>query len=246
MKRDNQLKFRLVPNSGVTEGTGFRAEWEGKNKVLGLSAIVAEAQAEGVFGNLPADLACATVRSFFDVMIRNVLRDGRTRTIDGYLQLSLKLHGSFKEKTDDFDESKHKLVLVVQPLGAFGKKRTEIRPVNADRVKQFRLNWISAADGRRQNHQVTYGRDFVVRGSNLAPGADGLVTCTVVRSDGTGISAEAEVLEQSSDRIRCAWPADLGEFCLRRTMWVSLGKNMRPDAETPPASREISADVLPG
>lgn len=246
MNNDNKLKFRLVPNSGVSRGTGFHAEWVRKGEALGLDAIVAEAQAEGVFRDMPAELASCAIRSFFKVMVGNVLRDGRTRTIDGCLQLSLNLHGNFKEKTDDFDETKHELALVVRPLSAFGKRPATFRPVNVDRVKQFRLSWISAADGLRKNHQVTYGREFVVRGSNLVLGADGHVTCTVMRSGGTGISAEAEVLEQSTDQIRCAWPADLGEFCLRRTMWVSLGKNMRPDAETPPASREISAEILPG
>ena len=33
--------------------------------------------------------------TLFDTMIANVLKDGRTRRLDGYLELALKIHGSF-------------------------------------------------------------------------------------------------------------------------------------------------------
>ena len=86
MNNQTKLEFRLVPTKGVASGKGFRAEWTRKNEVLDMDAVIAEAQAKGAFVGFSAGRARSDIETLFDTMIANVLKDGRTRKLDGYLE----------------------------------------------------------------------------------------------------------------------------------------------------------------
>ena len=247
MNNQTRLEFRLVPTKGVASGKGFRAEWMRKNEVLDMDAVIAEAQAKGAFFGYSAGRARSDIETLFDTMIENVLKDGRTRKLDGYLELSLKIHGNFAERTDDFDPERHSLDLVIRPLSAFRQEAKNIQPVNVNRIKQFRLSYISAADRRHKNHEVIFGQEFIIRGSNLTLPANGLsgVFCQVLLGDKTWICAEAPILEKNDSEIRCAWPEDYGREVLGRTLWASVTKVANIEANPPDVDRTAHAAILP-
>jgi len=187
------------------------------------------------------------LEAFFDTMIENVLTDGKTRKLDGYLELALKLHGNFEEKTEDFDETKHSLDLGLKTLSAFRKKPKTIQPVNVNRIKQFRLHYIAAADGLHKNHEVVFGQEFILRGSNLLLPNDGLneVFCQVRMNDGTYFCAAAPILSKTESEIRCAWPTEYGPETLRCRLWASVSKITTIETYTPNADRTIAATIYP-
>ena len=247
MNNQTKLEFRLVPTKGVASGKGFRAEWTRKNEVIDMDAVIAEAQAKGAFSGLSVGRARSDVETLFDTMIANVLRDGRTRKLDGYLELALKIHGNFAAKTDDFDPARHTLDLGIRPLSAFRQEAKDIQPVNANRIKQFRLSYITAADGQHKNHQVVFGQEFVIRGSNLTLPTNGFsgIFCQVRLDDGVWACAEAPILEKSDSEIRCAWPEDYGPEVLRHTLWASVTKGYNIEADPPDVDRQTHAGILP-
>ena len=55
----------------------------------------------------------------------------------------------------------------MQALNAFRPNLNSIYPVNVNRKKQFRLSYITAADREHRNHEIVYGRDFIIRGTGL-------------------------------------------------------------------------------
>lgn len=247
MSNLKKLEFRLVPTKGVTSGKGFRAEWKRKNDVLDMDAVIAEAQAKGAFRGLTVGHARCDVETLFDTMIANVLADGRTRKLDGYLELALKIHGNFAERTDDFDADRHSLDLGIKPLSAFRKEAKGIQPVNVNRIKQFRLSYITAADGKHRNHEVVYGQEFIIRGSNLTLPENGFsgIFCQVHGRDGAWHCAEAPILAKSDSEIRCAWPEDYGPEVLRLTLHASVTKVTNIDADPPDIDRTAHAGILP-
>ena len=247
MNNQTKLEFRLVPTKGVTSGKGFRAEWTRKDDIIDMDAVIAEAQAKGAFTGRSVSHARSDVETLFDTMIANVLKDGRTRKLDGYLELGLKIHGSFAAKTDDFDPDRHTLDLGVKPLSAFRQAANGIQPVNVNRIRQFRLSFITAADGLHKNHEVVFGREFVIRGSNLTLPENGLsgVFCKALLPDNVILCAEAPILERSDGEIRCAWPEEYGPEVLRRTLWASVTKSFDIAADPPDVDRTTHASILP-
>ena len=247
MNNQTKLEFRLVPTKGVASGKGFRAEWTRKNEVIDMDAVIAEAQAKGAFYGLSSGRARSDIETLFDTMIANVLKDGRTRKLDGYLELALKIHGNFTERTDDFDPERHTLDLGIRPLSAFRQEAKDIQPVNVNRIKQFRLSYITAADGQHKNHEVVFGREFIIRGSNLTLPENGFsgIFCQVMLDRYTGVCAEAPILEKSDSEIRCAWPEDYGPEVLRHTLWVSVTKGFNIEADPPDVDRTAHAGIYP-
>jgi len=248
MGEKTKLDFRLVPTKGIASGQGYRAEFVRKdNRVIDIDGVIVEAQQNGAFWNMPPSIVKSNLETFFGTMIGGVLKDGKTRKLDGYLELSLKIHGKFEKQTDDFDPAVHSLDLKVKPLSAFAAKPTAIQPVNVNRIKQFRLSYITAADGLHKNHEVVYGQEFVIRGSNLTFPAGGLsgVYCQVQMPDGVYRCAEAPILEKSDSEIRCSWPSDYGVETMRRRIWVTVSKVVALSAEPPDVDRSIHAGIYP-
>ena len=231
----------------MASGKGFRAEWTRKDDVIDMDEVLVEAQAKGAFLGRSIRHARSDIETLFDTMIANVLKDGRTRKLDGYLELGLKVHGNFAEKTDDFDPERHTLDLGIKPLSAFRRKGSFLQPVNVNRIKQFRLSYITAADGRHKNHEVVFGREFIIRGSNLTLPENGFsgIFCQVMLDRYTGVCAEAPILEKSDSEIRCAWPEDYGPDVLRHTLWVSVTKGFNIEADPPDVDRTAHAGIYP-
>ena len=132
-----------------------------------IDGVIAEAQQSGAFFGMSPILVRSNLETLFNTLIGNVLSDGQTRKLDDYLEVSLNLRGLFEQKTDDYDPSKHELKLTVKHLSAFRQQPKNIQPVNVNRIRQFRLSYITAADGLHANHQVVFGKPFIIRGSNL-------------------------------------------------------------------------------
>ena len=248
MSNMTKLDFRLVPTKGVTSGGGYRAEFIRKNEEsLDIDTVIAEAQENGAFYGMPASRVRCDLEAFFDSMIKAVLKDGKTRKLDGYLELSLKIHGNFENKTDNFDESKHSLDLVLKPLSALRSHPTDIQPVNVNRIKQYRLSYITAADGLHKNHQIVYGQDFIIRGSNLTLPDNNYsgVFCTV-QLPGVNSCAEAPILSKSDSEIRCSWPAEYGPETKGCRFYAMVSKITDIKATVPDIDRTIRASILPG
>jgi len=248
MSNMNKLDFRLVPTKGVTTGGGFRAEFlRGYDKPLDMETVIREAQAKGAFFGLSPSRVRCDLEAFFDTMIENVLTDGKTRKLDGYLELSLKIHGNFEQKTDDFDETKHSLDLGLKALSAFRRKSKKIQPVNVNRVKQFRVHYITAADGLHKNHEIVYGQEFIIRGSNLTFPNDRLsgVFCQVRMPSGIYYSAQAPIVSKTDSEIRCAWPSDYGPDTQRCRLWANVSKVVSLETPVPDTDRTIAATIYP-
>lgn len=247
MNKMLKLNFRLVPATGVATGKGYRAEFiRNSNDVIDINGVIAEAQQQGAFANMSTNLVRSNLETFFDTLIGNVLADGQTRKLDNYLEVALNLHGSFENATDDYDPSQHSLKLSVKHLSAFRREPTNIQPVNVNRIKQFRLSYLTAADNLHKNHQVVLGQDFIVRGSNLTLPECELsgVCCQVRMPDGSYFCATAPIITKSDSEIRCSWPDDYTEETLRRPLYVSVTKVTSLETDTPDASRTITATIL--
>ena len=248
MNINRKLDFRLVPATGIAAGKGYRAEFVRRtDSVIDIDGVIAEAQQNGAFFGMAPNLVRSNLETFFNTLIGNVLADGQTRKLDDYLEVSLNLRGLFEQKTDDYDPSKHELKLTVKHLSAFRQQPKNIQPVNVNRIKQFRLSYITAADGLHTNHQVVFGQDFIVRGSNLTLPACELsgVYCQVKMPNGSYFCSSAPIISKSDSEIRCSWPPDYESDTIRRPLYVDVSKVTDYNAATPDINRSISATILP-
>lgn len=247
MNNNLKLNFRLVPAAGVATGRGYRAEFVRKAEdVIDIDSVIAEAQQKGAFSGMPANLVRGNLETLFDTLIGNVLADGKTRKLDNYLEVSLNLRGIFENATDDYDPEKQSLKLSVKHLSAFRRQPNGIQPVNVNRIRQFRVTTLTAADGQHANHEVVFGQDFVIRGSNLTPEckASG-ISCQVLMPDGIYHGANPPVVSRSDCEIRCSWPEEYTSETIRRQLIVCITKV--PNLETDPSdiNRVINASILP-
>jgi len=241
-----KLNFRLVPTKGIASGQGYRAEFvRDGDGVIDIDGVIAEAQRNGAFLNMQPGIVRSNLETFFGTMIDGVLKDGKTRKLDGYLELSLKLHGRFGANTDDYDPAKHSLDLSVKSLSGFAAHPTAIQPVNVNRIKQFRLSYITAASGMHRNHEVVCGQEFVIRGSNLTLPEVGFsgVYCQLETRTRTYYCAEAPIVSMTDSEIRCSWPVEYGPEAVGCRFWASVTKVTSPQGETPDVDRTIYAGV---
>ena len=202
VKNMRKLNFHLVPMTGVAKRAEsekkFRAEFvrgsgEGDNRgVLGVNEILSEAIEAHRLTGISPEMLRLYVEAVLQTMIDKTVEDGRTRRFDDYLSVSLKIHGGFKEKSDDYDFDRHSLALTVQALNAFRPNLSSFYPVNVNRRKQFRLSYVTAADGKHGNHEIVYGQDFIIDG--LTPCS----RCTSIASARTSSTPRTPRLSPSS------------------------------------------------
>ena len=258
VKNMRKLNFHLVPMSGVAKRTEsekkFRAEFvrghgEGDNRgVLGVDDVLSEAiEAHRLTGISPAMLKLY-VEAVLQTMIDKTVEDGRTRRFDDYLSVSLKIHGGFKEKSDDYDFDRHSLALTVQALNAFRPNLISICPVNVNRKKLFRLSYVTAADGKHGNHEIVYGQDFIIRGTGLDMPKDWCIVCHVRRGANVYESVDIEVRERTENEFLCKWPEALGEDLMRRSVEfdvVKFNEDFDVDEDAKDKYRCVRASILP-
>ena len=132
-------------------------------------------------------------------------------------------------------------------LSAFRQQPKNIQPVNVNRIKQFRLSYITAADGLHTNHQVVFGQDVIARGSNLALPACELsgVYCQVKMPNGSYSCSSAPIISRSDSEICCSWPSDFNIRTLHRPIIVDVVKVTDVEPTVPDSNRTITATILP-
>jgi len=223
---NKKLEFSLVPVSGtLKEEGGYRAKFGKKLKgVLDLDDVLREAKEAGAFFGVSTDLAKLIVRGVLQTMIDKTAEDGVTRRIDDYLTVSLKVRGKFESKDDDFDPARHALALSVRPLAAF-RPKFNLKPVNVDHKRQFRIYSITAADGSRPAGKVVWRKDFRIKGADLLQeNGEAFVACQMKGPDGTYFSVNPVIASASSTEIVCHWPEEYDEGYQRGRMNVSVDK----------------------
>ena len=256
VKNMRKLNFHLVPVKGAVSSNGgkFRAEFvrgyeDGDYRgVLGVDEVIAEAiEAHRLQGVSPAMLKLY-VEAVLQTMIDKTMEDGRTRRFDDYLSVNLKIHGGFAEKSDDYDFDRHSLALTVQALNAFKPDLNSIYPVNVNRKKLFRLSYVTAADGEHRNHEIVYGRDFIIRGTGLDRSEEPHIYCDVPREKNVRESVDIEVKSRTENEFLCKWPEAIGRDLMRRSVEFSVVKfneKFDVDEKAMDKYRFIRASILP-
>lgn len=227
---DSKLKFSLTPVSGTLEAAGgYRAKFGKRNSdVLGIDTVIREAKEDGAFFGVSEELMKLYLRSILQSMIDRTAADGKTRKIDDYLSVSLKIHGKFDSEDEDFNPEKHELALSLRPLGAFHPK-FKLQPVNVNRKWQFRIYSIAVADGSRSAGQVVWQKDFRIRGDDLLPeSGESYVSCQMKGPDGTYYNVNPEIVSASAKEIVCHWPEKFGADYKKGRMYVSVDKPKDP------------------
>ena len=208
----NEIRFTLMPISGAAkESGGYRAKIlrrPGK-EAMDFDAVVAEAIDTHLAGMSPI-MVKTVVTGVLRSMIEGVARDGTTRRIDDFLSLSLKIHGRFDDKGDDFDEERHSLAMVVSQLNEFRPKLSGAKVVNVNRRRQFRLYSVHS-EGVKGSGCIVPGRVIVLKGADLD--LDLSMECLSLNVKLSPTSTESfgtlDVLSKSEAEIRCACPPKL-------------------------------------
>jgi len=253
VKNMRKMNFHLVPVKGAvkTNGGKFRAEFvrginEGDNRgTLGVDEVIAEAIEKHKLNGVSPDMLRLYVEAVLQTMIDKTLADGRARRIDDYLSVSLGIHGGFDEKTDDFDFDRHSVDFTVRALNAFKPTTDSIYPVNVNRKKQFRLSYVTAADGLHRNHEVVYGQDFIIRGSGLDMPKLWDVIAHVRAGANTIMTVDVPVKERTESQILCGWPEDVGIEHLRERIEFTVGKYAEDFDKDDDKHRTVHAGILP-
>ena len=248
---DNKLEFTLVPIAGsVGAKGGYRSKF-GKqhNTVVDFDDVVREARKECGYFGVSDEMVKLIVRGVLQTMIDKTAEDGKTRRIDDYLSVSLKVRGKFDSEDEDFDPEKHELALSLKQLSAF-RPEFSLQPVNKNRKRQFRIYSIRDAEHKRKNKQVIWGKDFIIKGDSLLQ-KDGTcsVGCLMKGPDGVYHSVEPEVVSFSDTEVRCHWPEEFADdYYKRGYFWAWLDKPRDINVTDPNAilpDREKTAVVYP-
>lgn len=224
---EGKLEFELSPVSGALKAQGgFRAKFGANaSEVVDFDEVIKEAKADGAFFGVSEDLMKLFVRGVLQSMIDNTCKDGRTRKIDDYLSISLKVHGKFEEPDEDFNPEKHELALTLKPLSAFRPKNMPLVPVNRKRRRQFRVySVLDAVNPDKGINHVYYGHEFIVKGSDFLKDGGTSVSCQIMESEHHYRSDSPRIISVTDTEIRCAWPEDFGPELTNRMMDVSLAK----------------------
>ena len=208
----NEIRFTLMPISGAAkESGGYRAKIlrrPGK-EAMDFDAVVEEAIKTHLAGMSPL-LVKTVVTGVLTSMIEGVARDGTTRRIDDFLSLSLKIHGRFDDKGDDFDAERHKLAMVVSQLNEFRPDLTGANVVNVNRRRRFRLYSVQSEGGGGCG-RIVPGRTIIIKGGDLDLdlSTEYIALNVTTGPDGDEGFGPLDVLSKSDTEIRCACPSRL-------------------------------------
>lgn len=247
----DKITLQLHPCSGSVKEKGcYRATVEtGRGNVMGLDSIVEYAFDRGYIYGIKKEAVKSVVRGLFDSIIDGIRADGRTRSIDDYLSVSMKVHGRFEDAHDEFDPERHQFSLSLAPLNAFRPSFDGVSATNPNHKRQFRLYSAKAADVEGcKNHTVVWRHDVVVKGAEF-PLDDSLVVNMYVRDKNDRnrlLSAEPAIVSRSDTELRLAWPDDFmdeayskGLMEIRVTKIIDI-KNPRDGVQ----NREIKAQIV--
>ena len=210
----NEIRFTLMPISGAAkESGGYRAKIlrrPGK-EAMNFDAVIAEAIDTHLTGMSPI-MVKTVVTGVFRSMIEGVARDGTTRHIDDFLSLSLKIHGRFDDKGDDFDAERHRLAMVVSQLNEFRPDLSGATVVNVNRRRRFRLYSVQSEGGGGCG-RIVPGRTIIIKGGDLDLDlSTEYIALSVTTGPHSGYGfGSLDVLSKSDTEIRCACPSELTE-----------------------------------
>jgi len=210
----DKITLQLHPCSGSVSDKGcYRATVEtGRGNAVDLDSIIEFALDRGYIYGIKAEAAKSVVRGVLDSIIAGVKEDGRTRTIDDYLSVSLKVHGRFEDAHDDFDPERHQLLLSIAPLKAFRTSVSGVGATNPNHKRQFRLYSVKSADVEGcKNHNVVWRHDMIVKGAEF-PLDDSLCVNVFAKGINTGrgwIQGEPTIISRSDTELRLSWPEEL-------------------------------------
>lgn len=248
----NKITLQLHPCSGsVKEKECYRATVEtGRGNVMGIDSIVEYAFDRGYIYGIKKEAVKSVVRGLFDSIIDGIREDGRTRRIDDYLSVSLKVHGRFEDAQDEFDPERHKFSLSLAPLNAFRPSFDGVNATNPNHKRQFRLYSVKAADVEGcKNHTVVWKRDVVIKGAEF-PLDDSLVVNMFVKHKDDHkrlVSVEPAIVSRSDTELRLAWPDEfMDEAYSKGRMGIRVTKII--DVTNPRDGikrREIKAQIIP-
>lgn len=246
----SNIVVKLHPCTGSVEEKGcYRATVAtGRGSVMGFDEIVKYAFDRGYIFGIKEEAVKSVVRGIFDSIIAGIKEDGRTRSIDDYLSVSLRVRGKFEDEHDEFDPARHRLALTLAPLKAFRPSFRGVEVVNPDHRRQFRLYSVRAADveGCRNRH-VLWRRDIVVQGTDFPTDDSMGVSVRMHDKDNpkTWADCETRVLSRSETELRLAWPAGLeGEAYSSGVLTVAVWRIVKSESgDTEVQRREIKASV---
>lgn len=208
----DKIELKLHPVKGTLGGKGlYKATVEtGRGNVMGLDEMVAYAIDRGYICGVKQEVVKSTIRGFFDSIRRGIASDGRSRSIDEYLNFRLVVHGNFEDAHDDFDPKRHGFSLSVAPLRAMREAVERLEAVNIDRKRQFRVYSVKAADTPScKNRHIVWKRDIAVTGTDFAGSEELFAVLYVDKSKTEGESFEANIVSRTDTDLRIAWPEDL-------------------------------------
>ncbi len=246
----NEIRFTLMPISGAAkESGGYRAKIlrrPGK-EAMNCDAVIAEAIDTHLTGMSPI-MVKTVVTGVFRSMIEGVARDGTTRHIDDFLSLSLKIHGRFDDKSDDFDEGRHRLAMVVSQLNEFRPELRGAKVVNVNRKRQFRLYSVHS-EGVEGSGRIVPGRVIVLKGADLDLDVPlEWVALNVALSPTSGESfGTLDILSKSESEIRCACPSELtdnAEKYYGKAFDISAAKYSDPEDLSTRTSRTVRGVIV--
>ena len=208
----NEIRFTLMPISGAAKGSGgYRAKIlrQSGKEAMNFDAVVAEAIKSHLAGMSPL-MVKTVVTGVLRSMIEGVARDGTPRRIDDFLSLSLKIHGRFDDKGEDFDAGRHRLAMVVSQLNEFRPDLSDAKVVNVNRRRQFRLYSVHS-EGVEGSGRIVPGRVIVLKGADLDLDLPTeWIALNVKLSPTSGESfGTLDILSKSESEIRCACPSEL-------------------------------------
>ena len=247
----NKITLQLHPCSGTVKEKGcYRATVEtGRGNVMGIDSIVEYAFDRGYIYGIKKEAVKSVVRGLFDSIIDGIRDDGRTRSIDDYLSVALKVHGRFEDAHDEFDPERHQFSLSIAPLNAFRPSFDGVEATNPNHKRQFRLYSVKAADVEGcKSHTVVWKHDILIKGADF-PLDDSLVVTMFVKDKNDSkrlVSVEPVIVSRSDTELRLAWPDEfMDEGYSKGRMEIGVTKiidvmNPRDGIQR----REINASII--
>ena len=246
---EGKVEIVLKPIAGAAQSAGgYRAYLKtGKGDALEFDDVVAEAIDRGFVIGMKPEAVKGVVRGVLQSMIARVMDDGRTRRIDDFFSVSMKVHGKFEDEHDDFDPERHKLALSLKQLNAFRPSFKNVTATNPDHKKQFRIYSIKADDENAKNHNVYWGRDIIIKGADfwLNNMMDVGVYMMIPSKWGIWIPGETVILSRSETELRVVWPKEFADEAYSSgSLEVYITRPIDPNnASKGNDSREIRATV---
>ena len=213
---EDKLEIELKPISGAAQsGGGYRAYLKtGQGDAVGFDGVVEEAIDRGFVFGMKSEAVKSVVRGVLNSMITRVMQDGRTRRIDDFFSVSMKVHGKFEDMHDDFDPERHELALSLKQLSAFRPSFKNIKVTNPNHKRQFRIYSVKAAGENVKNRHVYWGRDIIIKGADFRLDDNTMdvdLHMMIPSKWGNWVPGETVIISRSETELRLAWPKEFAD-----------------------------------